>query len=51
VICLSAISEINVRLACVFRKVPDSDSGKSRTVVSESPEQFVRLVIGCAGLA
>jgi len=29
-------------LKCVFRKVPDSDSGKSRTVVSESPGQAFR---------
>ncbi|WP_103730007.1 alginate export family protein [Novosphingobium sp. HII-3] len=27
---------------CVFRKVPDSDSGKSRTVISESPGQAFR---------
>ncbi len=27
------------RAGCVFRKVQDSDSGKSRTVISESPGQ------------
>lgn len=39
------------RPGCVFRKVPDTDSGKSRTVISESPRQFVWLVKECAGLA
>jgi len=29
-------------MICVFRKVPDSDSGKSRTVISESPGQAFR---------
>lgn len=37
-----AFSTHTAEQACVFRKVPDSDSGKSRTVISESPGQAFR---------